>query len=97
MELKTEQSNIIISGQIKTMEDYKSIKKIINHFIIKGQKQFTLLIEDSLSLPSSVIGLLLKAVNQDNAEISIKANNPELILLLTELNLINQFKVIPND
>lgn len=93
MDLRTNNNTITISGQIKTMEDYKNIKIIINNFLLNGINEISIEIKDSISVPSSVIGLLLKAIHQDNAKISINTNSPNLIKIFKELNLIDQFQI----
>ncbi len=93
MEVKTKNNQIIISGQVKTMEHYKQIKSQLHNLLQTKPIDITVEITNSVSLPSSVIGLFLKTVHQDNVKISLVVHNENLITLLNELNLTNQFEI----
>jgi ABC-type transporter Mla MlaB component len=94
MEVTTKNNKMIISGQVKTMEHYKYIKDRLNKLLQDKTNEIEVEITDSMSLPSSVLGLFLKTVHQDNIKISLIVHNENLITLLNELNLTNQFEII---
>lgn len=94
MEIKTTGvSEITILGNIQSIEDYQEIKDSVRKLTDKGQTSITIKIPDSLSMPSSVIGFLLKLVHVDNIAISIFVGDDRLFNLLDILNLITVLKV----
>lgn len=97
MEIQLIDDTIKITGQIKSMEDYKAIKIHLNELLQKGIKEISLDIKDSISLPSSVIGFLLKIVHQDKVKVNIKTNCNHLIEILNDLNLTNSFNIIKGE
>lgn len=94
MEIKvTGASEITILGNIQSIEDYQEIKDTVRSLTDKGHTSITMRITDSLSMPSSVIGFLLKLVHVDNISVSILVGDDRLYNLLDILNLISIFKV----
>ncbi|MFQ3574090.1 MAG: hypothetical protein SNJ53_05600 [Thermodesulfovibrionales bacterium] len=94
MEIKaTGASEITILGNIQSIEDYQEIKDAVRALTDKGHNSITLRIPDSLSMPSSVIGFLLKLVHVDNVGVSMLVGDDRLYNLLDILNLITIFKV----
>jgi len=92
-------NHIKISGTILTMEHYRLIKKEINNMISeifglsKDDNTIIVSIKDSISVPSSIIGYLLKLKLQDNINLKLKIYDEKLIKMLKELKLIELFNV----
>ncbi len=94
MEIKHNGSNeLIISGNIKSIEDSVEIKQAINALQQKGAKNLLLRIQDSFSMTSTVIGHLMKLVNLDKLPVSLVVGDRRLYELLEELSLIQPFNV----
>lgn len=82
---------IIIQGNIKSIDDYIEIKKMVATVVSGGQNRVTLRIQDSFSMPSSVIGLFVKLINHDKVALSMSIGDRRLHELLAELNLVALF------
>lgn len=94
MEIRTTGvSEITVLGNIQSIEDYQEIKDAVRSLTDKGNTSITIRIPDSLSMPSSVIGFLLKLVHVDNIAVNIFVGDDRLYNLLDILNLITIFKV----
>ena len=94
MKIEQRGSNeLIIVGNIKSIEDSMEIKEAINALQQKGAKSVQLKILDSFSMTSTVIGYLMKLVNLDKISISLVVGDNRLYQLLEELNLVQPFNV----
>jgi len=91
--IKTEDNNLIIKGEMKTIEDYTSIKTALTEMLSTGTELLTIEIKDSMTITSSIIGLFTKTVHGDGMKISLAVHNDRLYNLLEDLNLIGIFKV----
>ncbi len=94
MEVKiTGASEITITGNIQSIEDYQEIKDRVRSLTNKGISSIVIKIPDSLSMPSSVIGFLLKLVHVDNMNMTIHVRDERLYNLMEILNLITVLNV----
>jgi anti-anti-sigma regulatory factor len=92
MQIEQKGSNeLVIIGNIKSIEDSMAIKEAINALCNAGNKNILLRIQDSFSMTSTVIGHLMKMINIDKVAISLVIGDPRLHQLLEELNLVQQF------
>ena len=86
-------SNIVtISGNIKSVADYQSIKETIDA-LIATHKSIIIEIKDSISITSSIIGYFTKLVQKEGIDLSIKVGDESLMELFDDLNLVSLFKV----
>ena len=86
-------NELIITGNIKSIEDSIEIKKAINALKSRGAKSLMLRIQDSFSMTSTVIGYLMKSVEIDKYPVSIIASDRRLYRLFEELSLVQSFNV----
>ena len=87
MEISSFTNTVTITGNIKTINDFQSIKNALD--ILKSTNQsITLELLDSLSVTSSVIGYLNKLVLKDKIQLKVKIGNSQLMELMSDLNLI---------
>jgi len=86
-------SEIIITGNIKSIEDSQEIKNAISAMQQKGSRSIRLKILDSFSMTSTVIGHLMKLVNLDKIPVSLVVGDERLYQLLEELSLVQTFNV----
>ncbi|MBF0328058.1 MAG: hypothetical protein HQL10_02780 [Nitrospirae bacterium] len=94
MELKeTGQSEITILGNIRNIEDYLAIKKMIITMIDKGEKNITIKVIESMTMNSSIIGFMLKVVFEEKIILNLRVKNDILYNLLKTLNLVKPFHV----
>lgn len=94
MEIKVSgSSEIVIIGNIKSIEDSQEIKNAISTLQQKGAKSIRLRILDSFSMTSTVIGHLMKLANLDKIGVSLAVGDERLYELLDELSLVSQFNV----
>lgn len=82
-----------ITGEIKTISDYQSIKKTIQEAVDGGASTISIAIEDAQTITSSVVGYLLKLVNLNNVNVTLSAKNNKLYKMLEDLVLIDVFNV----
>jgi putative heme iron utilization protein len=92
MEIRTDSNIVVITGNIKSVSDFQSIKQTLDPIIINN-KNIILDIKDSLSITSSVIGYFNKLVLKDGVSIQMKVANPQLIELLDDLGLSSTFNI----
>ena len=90
MDIKISSNNVTITGNIKSVGNFQTIKQELDA-IIRQHKSLTINIVDSLSITSSVIGYLNKLVLKDNIAIKMNIGNAQLIELLDDLSLISTF------
>jgi hypothetical protein len=86
-------NEIIVTGNIKTLEDSNQIKESINSLVAHGSRNIHLKIIDSFSMSSTVIGFLMKLVSHDKVQLSISVDDSRLYTLLDELCLAKIFNV----
>ena len=92
MEISVSANNVVITGNIKTINDYQQIKESLDK-LTQNHKHIIITIQDSISITSSVIGYLNKLVLKDNIDIEIKVGDAQLMELFEDLNLVSLFKV----
>jgi hypothetical protein len=86
-------NDLVITGNIKSVEDSMEIKEAITALQKKGVKSVLLRIQDSFSMTSTVIGYLMKLVNIDKVTVSLIVGDQRLYQLLEELSLVQLFNV----
>jgi len=86
-------NELTINGNIKTIDDSIAIKNAVKRLQASGSNSISLKIPDSFSMPSAVIGFLMKLVNHDKVTLTIKVGDLRLGELLDELQLTAAFKV----
>ena len=92
MEISSSSNNLTITGNIKSVSDFQSIKSSLDE-MLKTSKNVNVNILDSLSMTSSVIGYFNKLILKDGVGISMSIGDAKLIELLRDLNLESLFKV----
>jgi len=91
MDISSSANTVKITGNIKSVSDFQSIKSTIDS-ITDSSSTITLDIQDSISITSSVIGYLNKLVLKDSIDLNMKIGNEQLMNLLEDLNLTGTFK-----
>ena len=86
-------NELTITGNIKSIEDSLKIKGEITRIIKIDGPKIKLLIKDSFSMTSTVIGFLMKLVHNDKIQISTSVGDSRLYDLLDELNLVQLLNV----
>lgn len=90
MEIVTSSNTVTITGNIKSINDYQSIKSTLDG--LKGSNSTIVLeLKDSISITSSIIGYFNKLVLKDKINVQMKVGNPQLMELLDDLNLTKTF------
>jgi len=90
MQMTMSSNSITIEGNIKSVNDYQEIKTSVND-LVSNHKEIDMIIKDSLSITSSVIGYLNKLVLKDGIKINMKIGDAQLMELLEDLNLKKVF------
>ena len=90
MNIEAQESVATITGNIKSVSDFQSIKSTLDG-VVAQHKRITINIPESLSITSSVIGYLNKLVLKDKVVISMSVGNQQLLDLLEDLNLASVF------
>ena len=83
-------NSVTIEGNIKSVSDFQEIKSIVDS--IEG-KTINIIIKDSFSITSSVIGYFNKLIHKDSITINMSVSDSRLYDLLNDLNLISLFNV----
>jgi len=93
MDVRFADGNIIITGNIKTNEDYLAIKTKIQERILLGDGAIAIVIADSTTISSSIIGFFLKVANKDKIPVTLKIASEKLRYILGELGLADLLNV----
>jgi len=88
---RTNSSELTITGNIKTTADYLEIRKLVTGMVEAGAQSLTLTINESMSMPSSVIGFFVKLINRDKIRVTMLIQDKRLLELLDELSLAEMF------
>lgn len=92
MDISTSGSTVTINGNIKSVSDFQTIKSTMDSVTANNSK-IDLIIEDSISITSSVIGYLNKLILKDGIKLNTSIGNDDLISLFDDLNLSSVFNV----
>ncbi len=82
-----------ITGEIKTISDYQTIKNQVQPLVEQGNKSLTIVIEDAQTITSSIVGYLMKIVNLNGVKLTLTVKNQKLYKLLEDLVLLEIFNV----
>lgn len=85
-------NTLTITGNIKSISDYQTIKDAVDS-VISTNKSVIIKIQDSISITSSVIGYFSKIIQKDGIDLSIKVKDATLMELFDDINLVELFKV----
>lgn len=91
MEISTSSNTVTITGNIKSVSDFQTIKNTVDR-LKTTQKSIIVQIKDSLSITSSVIGYFNKLVLKDKIDLYTDIGNEQLMDLFDELHLSSVFK-----
>jgi len=89
MEISTSGNSVTITGNIKSVSDYQTIKSTLD--ALSMNSSIIINIKDSISITSSVIGYFNKLVLKDKKNIEMRIGNEQLMELLQDLNLASIF------
>ncbi|QOP42623.1 hypothetical protein FJR45_01105 [Sulfurimonas sediminis] len=92
MTISVSANSVTINGNIKSIQDYQQIKETIDA-LRTTHKHIVLIIKDSISITSSVIGYLNKLVLKDNIDLHVEVGDEQLMELFEDLNLVSLFHV----
>ncbi len=82
-----------IEGTIRGMQDVAEIKSMIDAMRLEEGDPLYLTIRDSFSMPSALIGYLLKLAEQQKVTLHLTVGNAGLAELLADLNLTRIFNL----
>ncbi|BCB96910.1 hypothetical protein JZK55_18320 [Dissulfurispira thermophila] len=87
-------SEVTITGEIKSINDYLDIKKVITELIENNDvDSITIKIPTSASINSALIGFFLRLVHENKIKLTIHVGNDRLLNLLNIMNLMTIFNV----
>ena len=89
MEISTSGNTVTITGNIKSVSDYQTIKTSLDALV--RNSSIIINIKDSISITSSVIGYFNKLVLKDKISLEMNIGNEQLMELLQDLNLASIF------
>ena len=92
MDISTSSNRVSITGNIKSVGDFQSIKTTLDS-LKTSHKEIIIELKESISITSSVIGYFNKLVLKDKINLHLKVSNAQLMALLDDLNLSSIFKV----
>ncbi len=91
MDITSSSNKITITGNIKSVVDFKKIKDLTDS-VAKQHTHIILDIVDSLSITSSVVGYFNKLIQKDGVDIHMNVGNEQLLNLIDDLSLTSIFK-----
>jgi len=95
MELKKIGENEIqIDGSVNTIQSYQEIKSAVEEIVAMGGSEIIIVLKNTPTLTSSIIGYLIKTVTINKAKVTLKVSSRELYELLYQLNLTETFSVM---
>ncbi len=98
MEIKKIGNNeLVLSGNIKSISDYQSIKQTMTDMVSAGVDRIIIRTPESFSITSSVIGFFMKVIFQDHVKITLYVSDPRLYSILEDLQLIETFNVVKSN
>jgi len=92
MQIHIQDNRLVITGNVKSIQDSEEIKRALQD-IAKDHISIELILLDSISLTSSVIGFLVKLAQKDRKNILLKVADNQLYDLLQDLNLYTIFPI----
>jgi len=92
MTLTTESSDITIEGNIKSIDDFQTIKSAIDA-VTEEYDRIDFIIKDSISMTSSVIGYINKIIQKDHILVTMTVSDIRLYTTLEHLGLLKIFNV----
>jgi hypothetical protein len=92
MDISTASNVVTLRGNIKSVNDYQSIKSTIDP-MLEREQTIVIAIKDSISITSSIIGYFTKLVQKEGIDLKIEVGDPSLMELFDDLNLVTLFKV----
>lgn len=92
---QTQPAEFTIVGNIKTTADYLEIRRLVLEAVAAGARSLNLVIRESLSMPSAVIGFFVKLIKRDKVRVAMAVQDPRLLELLDELGLRELFGARP--
>ncbi len=87
------QNEVLVRGNLSSIEDYAKIRDAINDIVINGIKDVFVDFVDSKTIMSSLLGYFMKLINYDKVKVHIKVGSPELFKSLQTMHLIEIFDV----
>jgi len=91
MEISTSSNTVTITGNIKSVSDFQSIKNTVDS-LTNSNNTIVIDLKDSISITSSVIGYFNKLILKDSIDLNLKIGNEQLMHLLEDLSLVSVFK-----
>ena len=91
MDISTSSNIVTITGNIKSVSDFQSIKAKVDS-VKSSSSSIIIDIKNSISITSSVIGYLNKLVLKDGIDLNMKIGDPQLMSLIEDLSLTSVFK-----
>jgi len=88
-----DRTRLVISGEVKTLDNYTEIRNLIQDFIASGEKVLVVEVIDSMMITSAIIGYFTKIIHLDGIRMTMIVHNQRLYELLQDLNLIKMFNV----
>ena len=92
MKIKKEGNSVVLEGNVKTIGDFQAIKQLLDEMILDAST-INIILLDSISITSSVIGYLTKLVHKDKININLSVENRELVALMDDLGLTDLLHV----
>lgn len=89
---RKENNHIIVDGDIKTNEDNRILKELLNEVADEGAKSVEVDLENSSFLTSAIIGHLVMMKDKRQVDIRINYNDPRVGELLETLGMNKKIK-----
>ena len=90
MEITNNANTVSITGNVKSVNDFQSIKTTLDNMKTSNSR-IVIELKDSISITSSVIGYFNKLILKDKINLHLVVGNEQLMQLLHDLNLVKIF------
>ena len=86
-------SEVIISGDVIGVSDYRLIKECVRGVVKGGKREVIITFSDTLFISSSVVTFLLKLTLMDGVNLKVRVGSRELYSLMESLGLTEKLYV----
>jgi hypothetical protein len=93
MEITTDGFQVTVTGTVVKYTEYEQLKGVISDVLCMNGNRIEIIFDDAATINSALIGYLIRVKMMNNAELTIKVENPKLYDMLKTLAITDVMKV----